>query len=127
MAAGSIQMVIDQGEDFTADIIWTDALDAPVNVVHPCRLDIKSKTGATLISLETNPDLPIDEIPEIGLSSELGTLQLHIPRSVTSAFVPGQYIYDLFVTADDGNTYAGPQLIRLIAGTCNIAKRVTVV
>jgi len=127
MGAAYVPLDIDQGEDWTATIVYTDDLDQPYNVIAPCRLDIKSTSGATQLSLQT-PDtqLPDGEIPQIGLSSDIGLIQLHIEDAVTAALVPGVYKYDLFVTVNDGNEYAGNQVQRLIRGECTVNQRVTV-
>ena len=127
MGAAYVPLDIDQGEDWTATIVYTDDLDQPYNVIAPCRLDIKSTSGATQLSLQT-PDtqLPDGEIPQIGLSSDIGLIQLHIEDAVTASLVPGVYKYDLFVTVNDGNEYAGNQVQRLIRGECTVNQRVTV-
>lgn len=126
MGAAFVPMDIDQGEDWTTTIVYTDDLDEPHNVIAPCRLDIKSKTGQTQLSLST-PDEVIDgEIPEIGLSSEIGLIQLHIEDTVTAEMVPGVYLYDLFVTVNDGDEYVGNQVQRLIQGQVTVNKRTTV-
>lgn len=126
MGAAFLAMEIDQGEDWTSTVVYTDDFDQPYNVIAPCRLDIKSAQGATQISL-TTPDSPVPDgtIPEIGLSSEIGLIQLHIEDTATSALVPGVYKYDLFVTVNDGNEYAGNQVQRLIQGDVTVNQRVT--
>lgn len=127
MGAAYVPLDIDQGEDWTTTIVYTDDLDRPYNVIAPCRLDIKSNTGQTQISLVT-PDtvVPDGEIPQIGLSSEIGLIQLHIEDTATAALLPGQYKYDLFVTVDDGNEYAGSQIQRIVRGEVTVNQRVTV-
>jgi hypothetical protein len=126
MAAANVQMEIDQGEDWTSTIVYTDDNDQPYNVIAPCRLDIKSKLGATQISLTTPvTTLPDGVIPDIGLSSEIGLIQLHIEDAVTAALIPGVYQYDLFITVNDGNAYAGNQVQRIIQGECIVNQRVT--
>lgn len=126
MAAANVQMEIDQGEDWTSSIVYTDDNDQPYNVIAPCRLDIKSKLGATQLSLTTPVTTLADGvIPEIGLSSEIGLIQLHIEDAVTAALVPGVYQYDLFITVNDGNAYAGNQVQRIIQGECIVNQRVT--
>jgi len=117
---------IDQGEDWTASIVYTDDFEEPYNVIPPCRLDIKNNLGATQLSL-TTPDVELPEgmIPELGLSSEIGLIQIHIEDAVTGALLPGVYQYDLFVTVNDGNEYAGNQVQRLIYGEVTVNKRVT--
>lgn len=126
MTAAFVPIAIDQGEDWTTQIIWTDTYDEPLPVIAPCRLDVKNSTGATVLSPETpETPLPEGEIAEITLSSDIGLVQLHIPKAETSAILPGQYQYDLFVTVNDGDTYAGDQTIRLLYGTCTVSKRTT--
>lgn len=127
MGAANVPMDIDQGEDWTSTIVYTDDLDEPHNVIAPCRMDIKSKTGATQLSLSTpDVELPEGEIPEIGLSSEIGLIQLHIEDAVTANMVPGVYLYDLFVTVNDGDEYVGNQVQRLVQGQVTVNKRTTV-
>jgi len=126
MSAAYVPMEIDQGADFTTQIVYTDDFDMPYMVVSPCRLDIKNNTGATQLSLET-PDTPLPdgEIPEIALSDEAGMIQLHIEDTATAALVPGVYQYDLFVTVNDGDEYAGNQIERLVYGEVVVNKRIT--
>lgn len=127
MGAANVPMEIDQGEDWTSTIVYTDDFDQPYNVIPPCRMDIKNDQGATQLSLSTpDYDLAEGEIPQIGLSEEIGLIQLHIEDSITSSLRPGVYKYDLFVTVNDGDEYAGSQKQRLIAGVCTVNQRVTV-
>ena len=127
MPAAYVPMEIYQGEDFVSQIVWTDEMDEPHQVVHPCRLDIKSTAGALQLTLETPAtELPAGEIPTISLSNDIGMIQLYIEDSVTAALVPGQYKYDIFVTVDDGGIYAGEQRVPLMYGPVNISKRTTV-
>lgn len=125
MPAASVPMVIDQGEDFTTDIIWTDNFDEPVEVSDPCRLEIKDDSGATVFTLESDPDPDPGDIPGIAISSEIGLLQLHMDHFSTASMTPGFYQYDLFVTMDDGDMVAGPQVTRLLYGNVTVNKRIT--
>lgn len=126
MGAALVPLSIDQGEDWTCSIAYTDDTDQPYNVIAPCRMDIKNNAGATQLSLLTpTTELPDGTIPDIGLSSEVGIIQIHIEDSVTAALIPGVYKYDLFVTVNDGNAYAGNQIQRLIYGPVTVNQRVT--
>ena len=126
MGAASVPIEIDQGEDWTASIIYTDDTDRPYNVIAPARMDIMNNAGQVQLSLQTpGVDPPEGEIPQIGISEEIGLIQLHIEDSVTASLVPGSYQYDLFVTVNDGNEYAGNQVQRLIRGTVTVHQRVT--
>lgn len=127
MGAAYVPMEIDQGEDWSAQIVYTDDFDQPYNVIAPCRLDIKNAAGATQLSLITpEEELPEGTIPDIGLSSEIGLIQLHIEDAVTGALIPGVYKYDLFVTVNDGNEYSGNQVQRLIRGDVVVNQRTTI-
>jgi len=127
MVAANVPMEIDQGEDWTTTIVYTDDFDEPYHLVAPCRLDIKSRQGAIQLTLETpDEEVPEGTIPAIGISEDIGLIQLHIEDSVTASMVPGVYKYDLFVTVNDGDEYAGNQVQRLIAGPCTVNQRITI-
>lgn len=129
MSAAVVPIEIDMGEDWTANVVYTDDMDQPYNIIEPCRLDIKNVQGAIQLSLTTpaDPELVQDGvIPDILLSSDIGLIQLHIEDTVTANLVPGVYKYDLFVTVNDGNEYSGNQVQRLIKGDVTVNQRVTV-
>jgi hypothetical protein len=126
MAAGRVDFVIDQGEDFTCQLIWSDFTDNPVPVTTPMRMDIKSPYGEVVHSLIVpDPPLPPDEIPGITYNTTSGLIQLHIPAVVSDTIVGGIYAYDLFVSVDDGAAYAGLQKTRLIQGQLTCRARIT--
>jgi hypothetical protein len=126
MGAALVPIDIDQGEDWTTSIVYTDSNDEPYEVIHPCRMDIKNNTGATQLSLMSPATPPTDgSIPDIMLSSEQGIIQIHIEDTVTKSLLPGTYKYDLFVTVTDNGAYAGTQIQRLIYGSVTVHQRVT--
>lgn len=126
MSAAVVQLSIDQGEDWAAQIVWTDATDEPINVVSNCRMDIKDASGATILSLMTPSAPPPDgTVAPITLSTDIGLIQLFIDRNTTAAMPAGDYGYDLFVTVDDGGDYAGTQVNRLMAGIVTVNQRIT--
>lgn len=117
---------IDQGEDWTTEIVWTDQYDEPVEVQHPCRLMIKASNGQVFVDLETDPEIPDGDVPGINISPSMGLIQLHIPSSQTSAMLSGiEYHYDLFVTLGDQSSYGGPQKDRILYGPVTVNKRTT--
>lgn len=125
MPAPNVPIDVEQGADWTADVIWTDMFDEPVNVIHPCRMDVKSAAGQTVLTLETDPDIPEGEIPSMNLSADIGLIQFHLAKEQTLALLPGTYLYDLFVTCDDDNEYSGTQVTRLMYGQFNVYKTLT--
>lgn len=126
MPAANVPLVLDQGEDFTAQIVWTDDFGRAQKMVEPMRLDIAGAGGQVVISL-TTPETEITDgtIPEISYSTDIGLIQLHIPKEQTAALPPGVYNYDMFVTVNDGEDYAGNQQFRLLVGTVVVNKRIT--
>lgn len=125
--AENVPLVIDQGEDFTAQIVWTDEYGSPQNVKAPMRLDIKTGGITPMLSLTTPVvDVPDGQIPQISYSADIGLIQIHIPKDMTAALAAGEYFYDMFVTINDGNAYAGDQVVRLLVGSVVVNRRITV-
>lgn len=124
MPAANVPLIVDQGEDFTAHVIWVDELGEPMPIVSPMKMEMKTTAGSPVLSLDDAAP-PEGYIPELSYSSEIGLIQIHIERSQTAAIKPGQYVYDLFVSVDDGNEYAGVQAVRLMAGEVTVNKRFT--
>jgi len=126
MPAANVPLVIDQGEDYTAQIIWTDDFGEPQQLTSPMRLDIVGAGNQTVISLTTpETEVPEGEIPEISYSPDIGLIQIHIPSEQTKSIPPGLFQYDMFVTVDDGDEYAGAQQFRLLVGQVIVNKRIT--
>lgn len=121
-----VPIELTQGEDFASQIVWTGVDDAPNKVIHPCRMDVKDAGGTTIISLETLASYPEGTIPELMTSPDIGMIQIYISSTATAAMPAGIYGYDLFVTIDDDDAYAGHQINRLMAGQFTVNKRITV-
>lgn len=127
MPAENVPLVIEQGEDFSAQILWTDEWGAPQQLTAPMRLDIKSADVFPVLSLTTpETNIPDNEIPLISYSADIGLIQIHIPKSMTVALKPGVYTYDMFVTVNDGDAYVGNQVVRLLVGQVLVNRRITV-
>lgn len=124
--AAYVPIDIYQGEDFAAQIVWTDELDDPQRIIAPCRLDCKNSAGQLQFTLETpETELAPGEIASITLSEDIGMIQLYMEDSVTAALVPGIYHYDLFATVDDGGIYTGAQRHPVMYGPVTVSKRTT--
>lgn len=125
MAAGRVDFVLDQGADFTAQIVWTDFTDNPIPVTTPMRMDVKSPYGEVLFTLDVPDPLPTDSIPELTYNTDNGMIQIHITKEQADLLVGGQYSYDLFAFVDDGDTGLGDQLVRIIYGSLISRSRTT--
>ena len=124
MPAANVPLTIDQGEDFTAQVIWTDDSGAAQKLTTPMRMDIAGAGGQIITSLTTDVPADPNEIPELSYSAEIGLIQIHIPRAQTAALTPGMYQYDMFVTVQ-GDVYGGAQRHKLLAGDVIVNKRIT--
>lgn len=127
MPAANVPLAIDQGEDFTMQIVWTDDFGRAQKMIAPMRMDIVGPGNSVILSLTTPvTDPPDGEIPEISYSTDVGIIQIHIPKAQTAALNPGVYNYDMFATVNDGDAYAGDQQFRLLVGQVVVNQRFTV-
>lgn len=125
MVAGRCDLIIEQGEDWSCQFQMLDDYDNPKQLVNPARMDIVDQIGQILYSCVTDDDPPVDEIPSLIVSGDIGLVQAYIPSAVTSNFPPGIYSYDLFTSQDDGDVYAGNQIGRQVFGTVTVNRRIT--
>jgi hypothetical protein len=127
MATANVPLDIVQGEDWSAQILWTDTEDQPMYLATPCQIDFKDVAGRVVLTLTAppNPSPGVGEIPEMAISPQEGIIQLHIKDEITETLVVGEYSYDLFVSVTDSGIYAGTQRVRLMEGTATVYERVT--
>ena len=125
MAAGPVDLYLDQGADFTAQIVWNDYTDNPIPVTVPMRMDVKSPFGEVVFSLFVPDPIPPDEIPALTYNTDSGLIQIHITKEQADLLTGGSYNYDLFVTVDDGDVGTGDQLAALLYGSVIVRPRIT--
>lgn len=126
MDTARIDFTINQGEDWSVQIVFTDEQDNAMNLASPFRMDIRDTIGTIIVSLATSDDAPdFGALPEIMLSSAVGLVQLHLEDTVTNALPTGQFVYDLFGHVDDDDEYAGDQVVRFCTGNVTVVKRIT--
>jgi len=124
MPLATVGLDIDQGEDWTCQIVLTGQTGDAMNVIGPMQMDLRNQVGQLVLSLN-DPQVGDTGIPEITYSSDIGLIQIHIKRSVTAALEAGEYQYDLFCTVTDYDIYAGNQRLRVLNGSATVNKRVT--
>jgi hypothetical protein len=123
--AGRVDLELDQGADYAAQIYWTDGEQNPYTVKSPMRMEIRNETGSVAYTLQTDDNAPVDATKTILYNSDSGLIQLNIPASDTSKLGSGNYTYDLFVTYMDNEVTGTTRLHRLIAGYLTVNGRVT--
>jgi hypothetical protein len=128
MPYGYATLEVDQGEDWSMQVVLQDQWENALTVDRPLQMDIKDILGQLILSLSV-PDDPIPDnvVPEMNFSADNGMIQIHIDRNQTAALDPGVYFYDIFVGVNDGDVYAGNQRVRALAGRLLVNKRITTI
>lgn len=119
--AAQVDLEIDQGADFGAQVYWTDGDSNPFTVLAPMTMDIRSLAGNKVYSLSVS-----DQVNHtIIYNSTAGLIQLYIPAADTAKFAAGSYVYDLWVTYVDNNQTSTNRLHKLLTGNIFVNGRVT--
>ena len=124
----NVDLQIDQGADWAAQIYWTDGEGNPYQVTGPMRMEIRNEVGGVALTLQTNEssedvDNPDDQ--SILFNSESGLIQLYLTAAQTATVGPGSYRYDLFTHYSDTALTGRVRLQKLISGSVLVQGRVT--
>lgn len=114
MIPGNLPFTVRQGESFDRTIFFkqADKITPLVLTGYTAKMDIRNSPGSTAIaSLSSGNGITID--------GTAGSVRLQINKTVTLAFKPGSYAYDLFLI--DASGTAKPYL----AGSFNIMAGIT--
>jgi molybdopterin-binding protein len=113
MVPGRYDMVCPQGSTFTKQLTYTID-DVPVNLTgYTARMQVREKHESKTFVVELTT-----ENGRITLGGSLGTIDLEIPASATTAIIAKDYVYDLEVVA-------GSNVYRLIEGKFIVTPEVT--
>lgn len=112
--AGRYDIDLDQGATFTRQITWkTGTPAAAVNITgYSARMDVKSMTGALLMTLSTDNG-------RISLGGAAGTVTLTISATHTNTMMHGIHVYDLEMTSGGG------VVTRLLEGELRVRRQIT--
>jgi hypothetical protein len=117
-----VEINIDIGEDFAAQLYWVDEFNNPIDVIAPCRMDAKDAEGEVVLSFRTG-NTAADE-STITLGGQ-GFIQLTSPKSVTAELEPGSYVCDLFATVNNNSVFED-QEVKVFSGYVIAYPRTTV-
>ena len=123
MSAGVVDLVIDQGEDWSIQIFWTDMYNNALPVVDPMQMDIKNDAGQVIYSMMYG--VLEGTVETISYAGDSGFIQLQIPAAITNQFVPGNYYYDLFISTPDPDSDIPVKRTRLIKGQVFVDAKVS--
>jgi len=114
--SGSVQLEIVTGTDWATQIFWQDQLSNGVPFTSPV-MEIRQDLNPT--------SLRIARLDTTGTAdgtitiSDVGTMLLFLPKTITTALTPGTAFWDLFLTTGSN------QRARLLFGSVAIKPRVT--
>ena len=120
MAAGKYDITIEQGATFTLPISYKDSNDAVIDLSsgYTARMRIKESVGGTLLASTESGDSTGATIT-IALASSGNNITISMTATNTAALNFDHAVYDLELVS-------GSQVDRIIQGTVNLAKEVTV-
>jgi hypothetical protein len=126
MALGVVNFEMEQGEDFTAQVVVQDQWMNPLTVKEPMQMDIDDIYGQLILRLQP-PAGPEEEEPGLTYSTDVGLIQIHIDKTQSVSIDPGIYRYDLFCSVKDFDegVYSGPQRLSILKGKFIVNRRVT--
>ena len=120
------QVVIEitQGEDFVAQVYWTDVDGGAQLLTTPCRMDVRDADSNLLMQFKTGNTVSTQAT--ITLSVAAGFMQLTCPKEVTRVLAAGRYRFDLFVTANNGVAPFTTQVVPILEGWIDVQARTTI-
>jgi hypothetical protein len=121
--ADAVEIELTVGEDFAAQIFWTDEYGDPVPVAEPALLDVKDANGQIAMRFATTSDAATQ--PKLVISGFIGFFQLTAPSVVTRTLTPGKYLFDLFAAVADSAPPFSSQQRQVISGWFVALPRVT--
>lgn len=115
MAAGKLDLLIEQGADFEKILIWKDTNKELVDLTgFVAEMHIRSRKDSTSIILELT-----SENGRIVLGGQTGQITVVIPSSITRDIEWSEAVYDLKLTSP------GDKVERLLEGKVIISEAVT--
>lgn len=114
MAAGSYDIICEQGATLSLTLTYRDSADALVNLTgYSARMQVRERASSpgTLVSLT--------QASGITLGGAAGTIVITVSATATAALEAGQYVYDLEIVSGGG------VVTRLIEGKFTVRPEVT--
>ena len=100
-----LELNIDAGEDFAAQVVWSDNDGVPFVILSPCQADVVDSNGSVVMSFRSTYTNPITQALISISSSQDGFLQLTAPKALTKDLLPGTYAIDLFATTTSADEF----------------------
>jgi hypothetical protein len=119
-----IEVVI--GEDFSAQIAWTDEDGNSVPVAAPCRMEVRDMASQLVIQFDTSNAGSAATKAALVLTGSDGVMQISAPRTITDALLVGRYLFDLFAVVPLSPAPFPSQEVQVCNGWFIVSPRVTI-
>lgn len=120
--AEQIDLWVVRGEDYVAQIFWTDGYGEAIAVTEPVEAAVRDEVGQTVLRFTSTTD-PANA-PHIVHNSQ-GFFQLTMPASRTWTVHPGMYGFDLWAAVGDSAPPFTGQRQQVIQGTMTFSSPVS--
>jgi hypothetical protein len=115
MAAGTYDMVCEQGATFQRSLVWQDETESPINLTgYSARMQVRPSIKSTEVVTELTT-----ANGRIVLYPLLGKIELNLTAVQTAALAAKQCVYDLELVSGSGF------VTRLLQGAFTITPEVT--
>jgi hypothetical protein len=96
MAAGYLELYIEQGEDFSVNITLDSLNGEPYNLTNiNIKSDIRKSYWSSNVAASFSANVA---------NTQLGVLNLSLPANTSTIMRSGRYVYDVFITNTFDNT-----------------------
>jgi hypothetical protein len=125
-SSDTIEIWIDIGEDFAAQIYWTDSNGNAIPITSPARLEVRDSLGNRVLQFDAANSGSAATKAAILITGSEGLLQLSCPKALTKTLEPGRYLFDLFATNNSGFSPFPTQEVKVADGWVVAQGRTTV-
>jgi len=122
----NLEIELTAGEDFAAQIYWTDEDGDPIPIQEPCRLEVRDSAGLLVMQFATENAASYATKAAIILTGSQGLMQISVPTSITKTVAPGTYLFDLWATTADGVSPFASADSPVASGTFIVLPRITI-
>ena len=120
--AEQVDLVLVRGEDYVAQIFWSDQWNEPVPVTEPVEATVKDMVGQTVLRFVSATD------PNVGpciTHNSQGFFQLTVPSSRTWTLASGTYTFDLWADVVDSAAPFTGQRQQVVQGIMTVIQPVS--
>lgn len=95
MAAGYLELFIEQGEDYSVNVTLDSINGQPYNLTnHTVKSDIRKSYWSVNVAVPFSANIA---------NNELGIVSLSLPANSSANLKSGRYVYDVFITETNEN------------------------